>query len=457
MGHQQLHTDAEHDKEDPQCRRGDWRNPLAVECLRGYWLSPGDSHWGLIDFMLIVKGKAPVTRMMPNNQIRLLQNSGTYFSAIEAALDRAMHDIYLETYIFDDDTTGRRIAGALKRAALRGVKTHLLIDGFGSIGLPQTMVEDLETAGVMVLKFRPKTSPWTLKRHRLRRLHRKIVVVDRTIAFVGGINVNDGMDRHGQPSMRLDYAVSVQGPLVKAIHDSARQVWLRVTWMRRLPSRGWKNDRYAPSADPKGLMQAAFLVRNNIRHRRDIEAAYLRAIEQARSEVILASAYFLPGLNFRHALVAAAGRGVRVVLLLQGEKDHPLFHYASQALYGSFLAAGIEIYEYHKSLLHAKVGVIDGQWATVGSSNLDPFSLLLALEANVVVDDEGFAQELKLSLEQAMETGAQRIDDNSWRTQSIGQRMASWLSYGVVRFMIGIAGYAPGKLPGRAASMDDSA
>ena len=201
-------------------------------------------------------------------------------------------------------------------------------------------------------------------------------------------------------------------------------------------------------------MQAAFLVRNNIRHRRDIEAAYLQAIDQARYEIILASAYFLPGLNFRHALVAAAGRGVRVVLLLQGKRDHPLFHYASHALYGGFLAAGIEIYEYHKSLLHAKVAVIDGQWATVGSSNLDPFSLLLSLEANVVVDDEGFAKELRFSLEQAMEKGAQRIDANNWRTQSIGQRLASWLSYGVVRFMIGIAGYAPGKRPGRAVPMD---
>jgi len=403
------------------------------------------------------KDNSAMTHMVSNNQITLLQNGEAYFPAIEAALDRAMHEIYLETYIFEDDNTGRRIAEALRRAALRGVKTHLLIDGFGPFSLPETMVDFLEAAGVLVMKFRPKTSPWTLRRRRLRRLHRKIVVVDRTIAFVGGININDGMDGHGQPSMRFDYAVSVQGPLVKAIHDSARRVWLRVTWMRRLYSRGRNNARYATSAEPTGLMQAAFLVRNNIRHRRDIEAAYLRAIEQAQCEVMLANAYFLPGLNFRHALVDAARRGVRVILLLQGKRDHPLFHYAAQALYGSFLDAGIEIYEYHKSLLHAKVAVIDGHWATVGSFNLDPFSLLLALEANVVVDDQGFAKELKLSLEQAKETGAQRIGENNWKTQSSRQRLASWLSYGVVRFMIGIAGYAPAKLPGRAVPIDHAA
>ncbi len=398
-----------------------------------------------------------MTHMVPNNQITLLQNGEAYFPALEAAIDRAMHEIYLETYMFEDDNTGRRIAEALMRAAVRGVKTHLLIDGFGSLGLPKTMVDGLEAAGVLVLKFRPKTSPWTLRRRRLRRLHRKIVVVDRTIAFVGGINIIDNMDIHGQTSTRFDYAVSVQGPLVKGIHDSARRVWSRVAWMRWLPGRGRENDRYRPSTEPTGLMQAAFLVRNNIRHRRDIEEAYLQAIEQAQSEIMLANAYFLPGLNFRHALVAAAGRGVRVVLLLQGRMDHPLLHYASHALYGSFLDSGIEIHEYQKCLLHAKVAVIDEHWATVGSSNLDPFSLLLSLEVNVVVEDEGFAKELKFSLEQAIETGAQRIVEKNWRTQSIGQRLASWLSYGVVRFMIGIAGYAPGKLPGRAVPMDHSA
>jgi cardiolipin synthase len=389
------------------------------------------------------------TCMIPNNQITLLHNGCAYFPAIEAAMDRAMHEIYLETYIFENDNTGRQIAEALKRAASRGVKTHVLMDGFGSHGLPKTMVDGLETAGVRVLKFRPKTSPWTLQRHRLRRLHRKIVVVDRTIAFVGGINIIDNMDIHGQILTRFDYAVSVQGPLVKEIHDSARRVWSRVAWTRLPPGWDEDNDGQVPSIEPKGRMRSAFLVRNNIRHRRDIEDAYLQAIDQARYEIILANAYFLPGLNFRHALLDAAGRGVRVVLLLQGRMDHPLLHSASHALYGSFLDAGIEIHEYHKCLMHAKVAVIDEHWATVGSSNLDPFSLLLSMEANVVVDDASFAMKLKHSLEQAIEAGARRISGNSWRTKSIKLRLVSWLSYGAVRFMIGIAGYAPGKKPGQ--------
>ena len=174
--------------------------------------------------------------MIPNNQITLLQNGEAYFPAIEAALDRAVHEIYLESYIFENDHTGRRIAEALRRAAFRGVKTHLLIDGFGSNSLPKTMIDYLEAAGVMVLKFRPKISPWTLRRQRLRRLHRKILVVDLKIAFVGGINIIDDMDMPGQTSPRYDYAVSVEGPLVKEIYDSARRLWSRLAWTRRLRS-----------------------------------------------------------------------------------------------------------------------------------------------------------------------------------------------------------------------------
>jgi cardiolipin synthase A/B len=379
--------------------------------------------------------------MYSGNLITLLQNGDAYFPALEAALDQAVYDIYLETYIFENDHTGRRIAEALRRAALRGVTTHLLIDGFGSNILPKTMLDSLQEAGVMVLKFRPKISAWTLRRGRLRRLHRKIVVIDRSLAFVGGINIIDDLDMPGQDWPRYDYAVSVEGPLVREISAAARRLWWRVVWLRRLHI-GWRRDkqRLAPQPEAAGDMRAAFLIRDNFRHRRDIENAYLQAIEQAKSEIIVANAYFLPGLNFRHALIAAAERGVRVVLLLQGKIEHRLAHYASRALFGSFLDAGIEIYEYHQSILHAKVAVIDDHWATVGSSNLDPFSLLLALEANIVVDDQSFATALNDSLEQAIEVGARRVFEKNWRLQPLMLRLVCWLSYGLIRFMAGIAG-----------------
>jgi cardiolipin synthase len=183
------------------------------------------------------------------------------------------------------------------------------------------------------------------------------------------------------------------------------------------------------------------MIRDNLRHRRDIEDAYLEAITAARDEIVLAHAYFLPGHRFRHALMAAAGRGVRVIVLLQGRVEYVLLHYASQALYGALLGGGIRLYEYHKSFLHAKVAVIDGDWATVGSSNIDPFSLLLAREANVVVRDQAFAAALRLSLQGDMESGASELRREQWNRKSLLARAANWMAYGLVRMMIGIAGY----------------
>jgi cardiolipin synthase len=240
----------------------------------------------------------------------------------------------------------------------------------------------------------------------------------------------------------------VEGPLVEEIRLSARRLWSMVAWSRF--RKGMVHGGALPvSTFAGGGMSAAFLMRDNFRHRRDIETEYMRAIERAKSEIILAHAYFLPGLDFRHALIDAAGRGVRVVLLLQGRVDHFLQHYASRALYGNLLDAGIEIYEYRKSFLHAKVAVIDGHWATVGSSNLDPFSLLLSREANVVVDDEGFGETLRQSLNQAVEIDGRRILADNWKQQPTGVRFMSWLSYGLLRLMMGISGYVGENSPAR--------
>jgi Phosphatidylserine/phosphatidylglycerophosphate/cardiolipin synthases and related enzymes len=190
-----------------------------------------------------------------------------------------------------------------------------------------------------------------------------------------------------------------------------------------------------------GDMRAAFLIRDNIRHRRDIELAYLDAIKGAEREIVIACAYFLPGIHFRRALIEAARRGVRVVLLLQGKVEYVLLHYASRALYGQLLDAGVEIHEYYKGFLHAKVAVVDGHWATVGSSNIDPFSLLLAREANVVVDDARFAARLRRSLENAMICCGRRLSLDGWKHQPLHQRLLSWAGYGLARFLMGVAGY----------------
>ncbi len=374
------------------------------------------------------------------NAIQLLETGADYFPALEAAIDRATAEIHLETYIFECDATGRRIADALGRAAARGVAVRVLVDGFGSRSFVATMMPGLEAAGVSVRVYRREIGALALRRHRLRRLHRKVVVIDGAVAFVGGINIIDDLTPGIPDFPRYDYAVRIEGPLLGPIAESVHRLWWLVSWVS-LKRRQKRPSPARVQAARAGSIRAAFLIRDNLRHRRDIEEAYLEAIERAEEEVIIANAYFFPGRRFRQALTVASARGVRVILLLQGLTDHPMLAYATRALYPYFLGRGIRLFEYHRSYLHAKVAVVDRRWATVGSSNIDPFSLLMAREANVVVDDEGFAGQLHASLLQAIEVGAAELRQEDWHRQPAVRRLASWFAYQFVRLAIGLAGY----------------
>lgn len=377
---------------------------------------------------------------LPGNRIDLLETGGEYFPALIAAIEAAAEEVRLETYIFEDDATGRKVAATMANAARRGVRVHVLVDGFGSRGFMQKLGAKLMADGVEVLIYGPDVSPFTFRRHRLRRLHRKLATIDARIAFIGGINIIDDMDTPGQKPPRYDYAVRIEGPLLAPIYASMRHLWQLVSWTR-FRHRFETSRRHLAATAVCGEMAAAFLIRDNLRHRRDIEDAYLHAIAAARHEIILANAYFLPGRRFRHALMAAARRGIKVTVLLQGQVEYPLLHHATQALYGALLSAGIHIHEYRRSFLHAKVAVIDGVWATVGSSNIDPFSLLLAREANIVVKNADFAAELLASLRGAMESGGAEVRREDWRKKQIVARAANWLAYTMVRLMIGVSGY----------------
>ncbi|HLQ02105.1 MAG TPA: cardiolipin synthase ClsB [Burkholderiales bacterium] len=378
---------------------------------------------------------------LPGNRLTLLRSGAEYFPELEAAIRAARREVFLETYIFADDPTGRRIAHALCEAASRGVAVHVLVDGFGSREMLKSLAPGLREAGVRLLVFRPGTLSEAFRRDRLMRMHRKLAVADARVAFVGGINVIDDMDTPGQIPPRYDYAVRVEGPLLAPIHEAVVRLWNRVAWRRG--RHAWRvSHPLTPEAARKGDQRAAFVARDNFRHRRDIEEAYLEAIDSARQEIVIACAYFFPGRRFRRALTGAAARGVRVALLLQGRVEYLLLHYASRALYGTFLEAGVEIYEYHKSFMHAKVAVVDGHWATVGSSNIDPFSLLLAREANAVVEDRRFAARLRSLLRGDMERGARVVAKESWFAQPLWRRIPIWLGYGLARFTIGMFGFS---------------
>jgi cardiolipin synthase len=374
------------------------------------------------------------------NRITLLQSGAEYFPALIEACDRALREIHLDTYIYESDATGHAVAAALSRAAARGVSTYLLVDGFGAKDLDRRLAAEMHAAGVSMLVYRPNISPWTLQRSRLRRLHRKLAVIDAAVAFVGGINILDDEEPAPGIGPRFDYAVRVEGPLLAEIYPAVKRLWRLVAATQFKARRPEARPLY-PDKAAKGSQRAAFLVRDNLRHRRDIEEAYLEAIDRSRSEILIANAYFFPGISFRRALTDAAARGVRVKLLLQGRAEYVLFYYASRALYGIFLDAGIEIHEYHRGFLHAKVAVFDRRWSTVGSSNIDPFSLLLAREANVVIDDREFARQLRDSLEREMALGARQLYAEGWAHEPLPLRVATWMSYGLARLATGVFAY----------------
>lgn len=380
-------------------------------------------------------------RITDGNQIKLLRNGAEYFPALMSAILAAKRVVHLQTYIYALDETGRCVGDALMKAARSGVEVNLLLDGFGSKDLPKPFINTMIEAGVQVMFYRPKISPWTFKKRRLRRLHRKVAVIDDQIGFVGGINIIDDHHVPNQSPPRVDYALQIEGPVVVDMLESVHQLWRNMAWLnlQRVKQYVGHGIQQGLSHGAKAGMKAAYVIRNNVLHRRDIETAYLDAINQASSEILIANAYFLPGKRFRKALVTAAKRGVSVKLLLQGRKEYFLM-FATHAFYPYFLRADVEIYEYRKSFMHSKVAVIDGAWSTVGSSNIDPFSLLLSLEANVVVLDTQFATELKQEIASSIQH-AYRITPDTWALESRIKRFLSWFAYGSVKFFLGVIGY----------------
>jgi cardiolipin synthase A/B len=405
--------------------------------------------------------------------VQLLQGGQAFFPALVRAIDAARFEVRFETYIFNLDASGQTVAEALARAAERKVAVTLMMDGAGTPSLPPEWGARFDAAGVKWHIFSPLGRIGWFIPSRWRRLHRKLCVVDGHTAFCGGINVLDDFydPNHGAlESPRFDFSVQVTGPLVRAVAETTAQFWWRSRAAKEARERdfpqawaalqsavrlGVQSNRdedtgnSEPAANPGGpartdalqhTARAALVLRDNVRQRTQIERAYRKAIGEARSEIIIANAYFMPGARLRHGLIHAARRGVRVRLLLQGRYEYFMQYHAARPVFGALLAAGVEIHEYAPSFLHAKVAVIDSHWATVGSSNLDPLSLLLAREANVVITDSAFAQDLRQRLEHAMQHQGTRMDPEVYANRPLRQRFLDRLAFGVMRLLLFLNG-----------------
>jgi cardiolipin synthase len=393
----------------------------------------------------------------PDYSLKLLEGSTQFFPELIASLDAALHTVQMETYIFDLTASGADVAQALERAAQRGVMVRIVMDGFGTPTLPAEWTARFQAAGVQSMVFEPIVTLGVFIPSQWRRLHRKLCVVDGEVAFCGGINVLDDFydPNYGQlAAARFDFCVRVTGTLALTIHAITCQLWEKMSTGRfhslnashsvltAIDFLTSQPQRYKfRRSQTQALQPSAFLVlRDNLTHRAKIERAYLKAIGESRQEIIIANAYFLPGAKLRKALIHAASRGVKVQLLLQGKYEYFMQYHAARPVYGSLLAAGIEIHEYAPSYLHAKVAVIDGLWATVGSSNLDPLSLLLAREANIVVLDKDFAADLRGRLLEAMQSAGKQLDVDEFAHRPFAQRIRDRIAFTLMRTGLWIIG-----------------
>jgi cardiolipin synthase len=399
-------------------------------------------------------------RAQPGHRLLLLQGGGAFFPALVAAMDAATQSVHLETYIFEFAGSALQVAEALERAARRGVHVRLVVDGIGTPHVPSEWQQRLAAAGVYWRVYAPLGRFGLALPSNWRRLHRKLCVVDGSVGFCGGINIIDDLDdvalgRLTHP--RLDFSLQVSGPLVADMAETMERLWWRLQAVRKARQREFRAAWLAlragkPAGDFSGLFEphakagahagnAALVLRDNLRHRHDIERSYLKAIGEAHHEVLIANAYFIPGRKLRRALTMAAARGVRVRLLLQGKYEHFMQYHAARPVFHQLLRAGVEIYEYMPSALHAKVAVVDRRWATVGSTNLDPLSLLLAREANVVSADEGFARALHERLDHIVTHDGRALQPQALAARPWPQRALDRLAFMVMRATLFVTGH----------------
>lgn len=394
-----------------------------------------------------------LTHWHEGHRVELLENGEEYYPRVFAAIAAAEREVMVETFILYDDPVGQRFREAVLAAAARGVQIQLTLDGYGSAPLTEAFIEPMVRAGVRVHIYDPVKTIFGKRTHIFRRLHRKLVVVDRRIAWCGGINIAHDHVRDFGALSKQDYALEVEGPVVAEIHQ-AMLAMLPPAERAPRPAWGWlRRRRRAPVAAapaPRcGGALVALVVRDNGRHRADIERIYRVGVRAAKRQIIIANAYFFPGYRLLRDLRRAARRGVDVRLILQGNPDMKFVQWAANTLHDYLLRAGVRIYEYCERPMHAKVALIDEDWSTVGSSNLDPLSLFLNLEANLVVRDAGLAAALRASLERLMAQHCREIKPEQATRRTLLRQLLSYLAYHATRRLPSFAGWLPAHVPKR--------
>ncbi|TRX03455.1 hypothetical protein FNW10_07180 [Flavobacterium gawalongense] len=370
----------------------------------------------------------------PKN-LELVYSGEDYFSRLEAIIRNSQFELDIQMYIFENDSTGRRIITALKEAAARNVKIYILLDGLGSLSFPSETINELKQCGINIRFFAPLFSAYTF--YLGRRLHHKVVVADAKITLIGGINIADKYRGTPTEAPWFDYAVQLHGEISEPLQELCRNIYFK---KRRLGSKKIKSVFHVQEDALVRIIQNDWLKRKN-----EICDGYIKSIRNAKKEIIIVGSYFLPGIRIIRALKKASKNKVKIKLILSGISDLPMTRRATCFLYAKLLKYNIELYEWDKSILHGKAAVIDGCWTTIGSFNLNNLSSYGSMEMNVEINSITFSKMYQSHLNQII-AQCQRITPESLRIKTnLFTKIINLLSYLFTRIIEIIVTYTPYK------------
>jgi len=372
-----------------------------------------------------------LSREFSANKVRLIHGGRQYFELLKKMISEANETIHLQTYIFEADETGKEVANALIRAAQRKVKVYLLVDGYASQALSQSFIDRLKSGGVNFRFFQPifKSKSFYFGR----RLHHKMLVIDDRCAVVGGINVSTKYNDSNDEPAWLDFAIYVEGPVAKDLYALGDKMWSFPRTMHSIPFQS-RQTQFELDGGDRAFVR---MCRNDwVRGKKQITLSYINMLKKAKHEVIILSSYFLPGHEFRHHLIRASRRGVKIKIIMAGRSDVKMAKHAERFIYQDLLDNNIEIYEYQKTILHGKVTVCDNKWVMIGSYNVNNISAYASIELNLEVYAPNFAKCVNRMLEEIAHNDCIQIT-REWmeKKETFFAWIIQWVCYKTIRLV----------------------
>lgn len=360
------------------------------------------------------------------NKVELVCGGKDYFNLILSIIGKAEDSVHLQTYIFEDDSTGRQVADALKEAASRGVNVYLLLDGYASQGLSKEFIASLTGAGIHFRFFEPLLK----SRHFYfgRRLHHKILVVDAKYAVTGSKNVSDRYNDLPGAVSWLDFTVYLEGQIAQELCEVCIRTWNGFGTGKRVG--------HCNIEPVKGDMQVRIRRNDWVRRKNQISATYNEMLRKSHSHITILCSYFLPGKKIRNLMKKACDRGVKITVIVAGKSDVLISKNAERWLYDWMLRNGISIYEYESSVLHAKAAACDSEWLTIGSFNINNISAYASIELNVDVKDAHFTKAVEKTMRQIIEQECIPITrETHLKAKNLWRQFTRWLSYQTIRVL----------------------